>query len=248
VTVPAARRIGDARSRNRASFDTEAAAAFIAANLPLSPAPSLPNIQIHAARPDSGLRRLVGAGRPPFWAYAWAGGIALARHLFEQPQTVAGRRVLDFGAGSGLVAIAAALAGARSVAAAEIDPHARAAIALNAAANGVEVLVLDDDTDADGPPPSGVDLVLAGDVFYDARTARRSLRVLDRCLDAGIAVLVGDPGRPDLPVGRLAQLARYAGVVDVGAGAALGGAAVFALRPDPAARARSNLERAGISG
>jgi predicted nicotinamide N-methyase len=231
VTGPSAHDAAGRRSANRAPADAEA---FIAANLPLAPVPALASIRIHAARPDSGLRRLAGApgaGPPPYWAYAWAGGVALARHVLERPRTVAGRRVLDFGAGCGLVAIAAARAGAAQVLAAEIDPHGRAAISLNAAANGVDVSILAQDV-ADLPVPAA-DLVLAGDVFYDRRTARRSLRFLDRCLEAGLDVLVGDPGRPDLPLGRLSRIAGYADVAGFAAGAAPGGAAVFALVPAP---------------
>jgi predicted nicotinamide N-methyase len=221
-------------TRRAARAHATDAATFIAANLPLAVVPSLPGILIHTARPDSGLRRLAsatGAGPPPYWAYAWAGGIALARHVLELPGTVEGRRVLDYGSGSGLVAIAAARAGARSVVAAEIDPHGAAAIALNAAANGVGVTVLSRDF-ADLPIPD-VDLVLAGDVFYDRRTARRSTRFLDRCLASGIEVIVGDPGRAELPRTRLRPVARYELVADVASGGSAGGAEVFAFLPDP---------------
>lgn len=212
--------------------DDAGTAAFILANLPLAPVPSLPGIRIHTARPDSGLRRLVGtagAGRPPYWAYAWAGGIALARYLIDRPETVAGRRVLDFGAGSGLVAIAAARAGAASVVASEIDPHGAIAIALNAAANGVALSVLPAGL-AGGALPD-VDLVLAGDVFYDRAAARSSGAYLDRCLAAGIEVLVGDPGRATLPRHRLRTLARYEDVADFASGGSVGPAEVFACLP-----------------
>ncbi|MEJ6783884.1 50S ribosomal protein L11 methyltransferase [Aminobacter sp. Piv2-1] len=179
--------------------------------------PALPGIRLYAAHPGSGLRRLAaGQGDdapPPYWAYQWAGGLALARHFHARPETVAGRRVLDLGAGSGLVGIAAMTAGARSVIAAEIDANAVAAIGLNAALNGVALTVLADDL-LGGPPPA-VDLVAAGDVFYDAGLAGRVTGFLDRCLAAGVAVLVGDPGRSGLPRQRLRPVAEY-DVADVG--------------------------------
>ncbi len=200
------------------------AATFIKANLRLTPVPALPEIQLHTAHPGSGLRRLVdqhqsanddavepdddaSEPQPPYWAYAWAGGAVLARYILDHPQSVAGRRVLDLGAGSGLVGIAAAKAGAGAVMAAEIDRNGVAAIGLNAAANGVEITVLDKDITT-GPPPA-VDLVLAGDVFYGREVALRVIPFLDRCLAAGIEVLVGDPRRHDLPLSRLRLLAEY---------------------------------------
>ncbi|RUU24091.1 methyltransferase [Mesorhizobium sp. M6A.T.Ca.TU.002.02.2.1] len=210
--------------------------AFIRANLRLMPVPSLPEIRLYMAHPGSGLRRLAdpeevidlegltdpeGQGfepeeeakadenepQPPYWAYAWAGGAVLARYLIDQPQTVVGRRVLDLGAGSGLVGIAAAKAGASDVIAAEIDRNGVAALGLNAVANGVMITVIDNDITT-GPPPA-VDLVLAGDVFYGREVALRVTPFLDRCLAAGIEVLVGDPRRTDLPLSRLRLLAEY---------------------------------------
>ncbi|WP_082222190.1 class I SAM-dependent methyltransferase [Mesorhizobium loti] len=194
-------------------------AEFIEANLRLAPVPALPEIRLYTAHPGSGLRRLLGfeddndtdkgtpEPQPPYWAYAWAGGTVLARYILDHPMTVAGRRVLDLGAGSGIVGIAAAKAGAREVIAAEIDRNGIAAIRLNAAANGVEIAILDKDITA-GPPPA-VDLVLAGDVFYGHEVALRVIPFLDRCLAAGIEVLVGDPRRVDLPLTRLRLLAEY---------------------------------------
>jgi predicted nicotinamide N-methyase len=149
----------------------------------------------------------------PYWAYAWPGGVALARHLLDRPETVAGRQVLDLGAGSGLVAIAAARAGAAAVLAADIDPFARAAIALNAAENGVAVAVAPVDLAAG--PPHGIDLVLAGDVFYEAGLAATMTACFEHWHAAGIAVLVGDVGRAWLPRPRLRHLADYR-VADVG--------------------------------
>ncbi|TIV81807.1 MAG: methyltransferase, partial [Mesorhizobium sp.] len=192
--------------------------AFIKANMRLAPVAALPEIQIYSAHPGSGLRRLVDPEaddgdaaapepQPPYWAYAWAGGTVLARYILDRPQAVAGRRVLDLGAGSGLVGIAAAKAGARAVIAAEIDRNGIVALGLNATANGVAITVVGEDITA-GPPP-GVDLVLAGDVFYAHEVARRVIPFLDRCLAAGIEVLVGDPRRADLPLSRLKLLAEY---------------------------------------
>jgi predicted nicotinamide N-methyase len=197
---------------------------FIKANLRLVPVPALPEIQLYTAHPGSGLRRLVDPRQsadddavepdddvpetqPPYWAYAWAGGVVLARHILDHPQSVAGRRMLDLGAGSGLVAIAAAKAGASAVMAAEIDRNGVAAIGLNATANGIAITVIGDDITA-GPPPA-IDLVLAGDVFYGREVALRVIPFLDRCLAAGIEVLIGDPRRADLPLSRLRLLAEY---------------------------------------
>ncbi|QKD06019.1 methyltransferase [Mesorhizobium loti R88b] len=185
----------------------------------LVPVPALPEIRFYTAHPGSGLRRLVdpeddgdaNEGRPeplpPYWAYAWAGGAVLARHILDHPMTVAGRRVLDLGAGSGIVGIAAAKAGASAVIAAEIDRNGVAAIGLNAAANGVAITVVGSDITKGSPP--AVDLVLAGDVFYGEDVANRVIPFLDRCLAAGIDVLVGDPGRTYLPRSRLRLLAEY---------------------------------------
>lgn len=190
---------------------------FIRANMRLVPVPALPEIQLYTAHPGSGLRRLVDPEdetgddtpepQPPYWAYAWAGGAVLARYILDHPTSVAGRRVLDLGAGSGIVGIAAAKAGARKVIAAEIDRNGVAAIGLNAAANGVTITVVGDDI-TKGPPPV-VDLVLAGDVFYGQDVAERVMPFLDQCLAAGIEILVGDPGRVHLPRSRLRLLAEY---------------------------------------
>ncbi|MBN9549307.1 MAG: methyltransferase [Alphaproteobacteria bacterium] len=188
----------------------------------LGPVPSLPEIRLYLAHPGSGLRRLLepdgddedGAEPlPPYWAYAWAGGAALARHVLDRPSIIAGKRVLDLGAGSGLVGIAAAKAGAREVIAAEIDSNGAVALGLNAEANGVAIPIRNEDV-TDGPPPA-VDLVLAGDVFYAQDVGQRMMPFLDRCLAAGIDVLVGDPGRAWLPRSRLCLLGEYE-VPDVG--------------------------------
>lgn len=183
-------------------------AAFIAANMPLAPVRAVPEIVLHTVHPGSGLRRVVGDDAPsPYWAYQWAGGTVLARHILDHPDIVRGRRVIDLGAGSGIVAIAAAKAGAASVAAAEIDPRGQVAIALNAAANGAAVEVIADDLLA-GPPPS-VDLVLVSDLFYAEDVARRVMPFIERCRAAGIDILIGDPYRKPLPVERLVLVADY---------------------------------------
>lgn len=182
-------------------------AGYIGANLPLVPIPSRPDILLHLATPSSGLSRQLGNAAPPYWAFCWSGGLALAHYLVDRPDCVSGLRALDFGSGSGLVAIAAAKAGARSVLAAEIDPNGAVAVGLNAAANGVAVDVVRLDP-IDGPVPD-VDLVLAGDTFYSESLAHLATGFFDRCLAGGLRVLVGDPGREHLPRDRLRELALY---------------------------------------
>ena len=147
---------------------------------------------------------------PPFWAFPWAGGQALARYLLDHPETVRGRRVIDVASGSGLVAIAAARAGAAAVTAYDTDPLAAAAIGVNAAANGVEIpAVCADVLDGDGPPSPGADVVLVADAFYERDLAGQVTAFLRRCQAGGAAVLVGDLGRRYLPYAQLAALASY---------------------------------------
>jgi predicted nicotinamide N-methyase len=174
------------------------------------PVPLVGEISLLTAPPALELWELwqrTGRDDPPFWAYPWAGGQALARHLLDNPGTVRGRRVLDVASGSGLVAIAAAKAGAASVAAGDIDPLAVAAITANASANGVAVaarvfdLAEEDAGDAE--------VVLAGDVFYQRQLAELALRFLRAAASAGAAVLVADPGRAFVPIGSLTALAHY---------------------------------------
>jgi predicted nicotinamide N-methyase len=211
--------------------------AFIRANLRLVPVPTLPEIRLYTAHPATGLCRLASLHQdesepsPPYWAYHWPGGAALARHILDWPQTVTGGRVLDLGAGSGIVGIAAAKSGARGVIAAEIDRYALAALRLNGAANGVEITAISDDITAGAPPP--VDLVVVGDLFYERDLADRVTAFLDRCLAARINVLIGDPGRSYLPRRRLRLLAEYR-VPDVGEtkGAPLKPSGVFSLEPN----------------
>jgi predicted nicotinamide N-methyase len=142
---------------------------------------------------------------PPFWAAAWPGGQVLARHVLDDPALVAGRRVLDLGSGSGLVAVAAALAGAAEVVASEIDPFGQAVIPLNAELNRVSGIRVAGDVLGGEPPRNTV--VLAGDVCYDREMTERVLPFLDAARAAGCEVLIGDPGRPYLPVDRLRAVA-----------------------------------------
>jgi predicted nicotinamide N-methyase len=145
---------------------------------------------------------------PPFWAFAWAGGQALARYLLDHPDTVTGRHVIDIASGSGLVAIAAIKAGAATVTAYDIDSLAAAAITVNADANGVAVPAMCTDV-LSGLPPDGTDLVLVADAFYERDLAGQVLRFAERSQARGAAVLAGDFGRRYLPRARLAPLASY---------------------------------------
>ena len=186
---------------------------FMLDNTALMAPPHVPELLLHLADEAHDLWQrtedeLVEIGLPPpFWAFAWAGGQGLARYVIDNPDTVRGKRVLDFASGSGLVAIAAARAGATSVMAAEIDANARTALRLNAGLNGVAVEVVDHDLTGEQPPD--VDVLLVGDLFYAPRLASRVTRFVDRCLDAGIGVLVGAVGRSHLPTRRLRPLAGY---------------------------------------
>ena len=187
-------------------------AAFIRAETRLLPVPHAPEIRLHLAEEATAIwerteEELGAIGLPPpFWAFAWAGGQALARYVLDHPKTVAGRRVLDVATGSGLVAIAAARAGAARVEAADIDAFATAAVKLNAAANGVTVAPrLADLVGTD----EGWDAVLAGDIFYERDTAARMATWLGALQARGAAVLIGDPGRSYLPKERLRELACY---------------------------------------
>ena len=191
--------------------------AFIQENLPVLPVPTIPEIRLHKASPRSGLWRLAQADDAfdaPYWAHYWAGGLALARHVLDHPETVAGRRVVDLGCGNGIVGIAALLAGAREVIAIDIDRYAVAATQLNATLNNVSLTTLQCDI-LDGPPLAA-DIILVGDLFYDQDLAARVIAFLDRCLAANIEVLVGDPWRATLPQARLRLLVEYPGI-DFGA-------------------------------
>ena len=191
---------------------SETPAAFVRAYARLGRVAHVPEIRLHQADEPIGLWELTeGEFRseqpPPFWAFAWAGGQALARYLLDHPTAVAGRPVLDLASGSGLVAIAAARAGAARVRAVDVDPMAVAALALNARANGVAVSgELGDILDGEA---GDAQVVLAGDVFYSAAMANRVLRFLLRAARGGARVLVGDPDRAFLPRARFRMLASY---------------------------------------
>ncbi|RAK64329.1 class I SAM-dependent methyltransferase [Phenylobacterium kunshanense] len=145
---------------------------------------------------------------PPFWAFAWAGGQALARYVLDHPEIVAGKAVVDFASGSGIVAIAAARAGAARVLAADVDPFCGAALAVNAEANGVACDFTGDDL-LDAPPPAWADVILAGDICYEKPLADRVMAWLGQARAAGKTVLIGDPGRSYFPREGLTKLAEY---------------------------------------
>jgi predicted nicotinamide N-methyase len=155
-------------------------------------------VQLETADPDAAL---------PYWAFAWGGGLALARYLLEHPDAVAGRRVFDLASGSGLCAIAAMHAGAAAATAADIDAFSVSAIQLNARANGHRVTAIRRDVLDDDMPEAEV--VLAGDCWYEAGLAERVLPWLQRARAGGLDVLVGDPGRRYLPTDQLVEVARY---------------------------------------
>jgi predicted nicotinamide N-methyase len=186
---------------------------FIRANTVVAAPPLVPEIRLHLASEIAPLWHatealLERAGvPPPYWAFAWAGGQALARHLLDHPEHVRGRAVLDFGAGSGVVALAAAKAGAAAVTAAEIDPVAAAAIALNAALNDVAITV--ETADVIGRKPVPWSRILVGDMCYERSLAERLVPWLRALAAEDVLVLLGDPGRTYLPSGGLVELARY---------------------------------------
>ena len=190
-----------------------AARAFVQRHTLVRPVPGLQEIRLHLADEVLPLWHAVqvesaDADAPlPYWAFAWAGGLAIGRYLRDHPETVAGRRVFDLGSGSGLCAIAAKRAGAATVIAADIDPVAAAAIALNARVNGVRLTVVGRDVLDDEPPD--VDVILAGDCWYETGFAERVLPWLRRAETRGIAIVVGDPGRRYLPTDDLVELATY---------------------------------------
>src|SRR5262245_34661078 len=187
---------------------------FIRANTRVRPVPLVAEIALYLADEAVPLwqkteEQLNEEGLPPpFWAFAWAGGQALARYVLDHPECVRGKRVLDLASGSGLVAIAARKAGAREVTAADIDVFALAAIRLNALENEVELICTGDDL-LTGPASKSYDTVLAGDIFYEADTAERALAFALKQAALGATVLIGDPGRSYLPKERLVKLAEY---------------------------------------
>lgn len=186
-------------------------AAFIRASTALARPPLVPEIVLHLASEITPIWQATEAWLersgvdPPYWAFAWPGGQALARHVLDDPRLVRGRTVLDFAAGCGIAAIACGMAGAAGVTACDIDPVAAEAVRLNADANRVAVASIAADL-VGADPQAGV--ILCGDICYEAPMARHILPWLRRC--AGTAeVLVADPGRAYLPRDGLEELARY---------------------------------------
>ncbi|MDB5630180.1 MAG: hypothetical protein JWQ51_2520 [Tardiphaga sp.] len=191
------------------------AAAFIRANTVLQPVPLVPEIVLYLADETVPLwtkteDELGEAGLPPpFWAFAWAGGQALARYVLDHSDIVRGKTVLDLASGSGLVGIAACKAGAARVIAADIDAFARAACVLNAQSNDVTLESCHRNLLADAIDHLPVDIVLAGDIFYERDTAALALTFLTRRRARGTLILIGDPGRSFLPKDSLRELAIY---------------------------------------
>ena len=187
--------------------------AFILDNTRLQPTPHTPELSLHLADEITPIWKLTEEALqeiglpPPFWAFAWAGGQALARYILDHPETVAGKRVIDFATGSGIVAIAAMKAGATSVLAADIDVFCEAAVSLNAQANGVEIAFTDVNL-LDAPPPSA-DVLLAGDICYEGPMAEAVMAWLRQGRDGGATVFIGDPGRTYFRKDDLVKLAEY---------------------------------------
>jgi predicted nicotinamide N-methyase len=186
---------------------------FVLRHTRLRPVPGLEEIRLHLADevlplwhatqvetrdPDAPL---------PYWAFAWVGGLAIGRYLRDHPEVVAGRRVFDLASGSGLCAIAALGAGASAATGADIDAFAAASMELNARANGRRLTIVRDDV-LDEPAPD-VDIILAGDCWYEAGLAERVLPWLRRAQARGVEILIGDPGRRYLPADELVELATY---------------------------------------
>jgi len=192
----------------------EARRAFILENTRPQRPPHTPELVLHLADEITPIWRLTEEALeemglpPPFWAFAWAGGQALARYVLDHPELVARKRVIDFASGSGIVGIAAMKAGAASVLAADIDVFCGAALALNAEANGVACDYTDQDL-LDAPPPAWAEVILAGDICYEKPLADRVLAWLGAARAAGATVLIGDPGRSYFPRQGLDKLAEY---------------------------------------
>lgn len=193
--------------------DAAATLALLHERTTLSSVPLVPEIRLHLAAEvvplwqDTETRTGRSGLPPPFWAFAWVGGQALARYVLDRPEAVVGKRVLDLASGSGIVAIAAAKAGAAHVIANDVDRFARAAIGANAAANAVELEIRTDDVI--GRPLRGIDIVLVGDFFYDRDLADRTAQWFAQLCEQGTAILIGDPGRAYLPKENLAFVAAY---------------------------------------
>ena len=187
---------------------------FIVANTRLQRPPHTPELELHLADEVTPIWKLTEEALeeiglpPPFWAFAWAGGQALARYVIDNPEIVAGQRVIDFAAGSGMVGIAAMKAGAAEVLCADIDLFCEAAVAENAAANAVACAFTAENL-LDAPPPAWPQVILAGDICYEKPLAERVLAWLAEARAAGATVLIGDPGRSYFPRTGLTRLAEY---------------------------------------
>jgi predicted nicotinamide N-methyase len=192
----------------------EARRAFILENTRRQRPPHTPEIVLHLADEITPIWRMTEEALqelglpPPFWAFAWAGGQALARYLLDRPELVAGKAVVDFASGSGIVGLAAMKAGGASALCADIDAFCGAAVSLNAEANGVAVEFTDQDL-LEAPPPAWAEVVLAGDICYEKPLAARVMAWLGEARAAGKVVLIGDPGRSYFPREGLEKLAEY---------------------------------------
>jgi predicted nicotinamide N-methyase len=194
-------------------LETDDPAAFIRENTVVEPAPLVPEIKLHLVHEITPIWEATEKEMnevdlaPPYWAFAWAGGQALARYVLDNPELVAGKRVLDFGAGGGIVGIAAHISGAARVEAADIDRFAAAAVALNAEINGANVEITTRDL-IDAAP--AWDVILAGDICYEGPAAARMEAWFRRLAGAGVRVYIGDPGRTYLPKAGLEKITAYA--------------------------------------
>lgn len=185
---------------------------FIRERTSPAPVPLAPEIRLQQATELTPLWRATAAelhawDDSPYWAFPWAGGQALARHVLDHPELVRGRRVADFATGSGLVAIAAARAGAAAILALDVDPFCRAAVLVNGELNGVAIPFREGD--AVGEPLAGTDVVLAGDVFYERALAAGALAWFRALAASGVRVFAGDAGRAYAPEGGFAEIAAY---------------------------------------
>jgi predicted nicotinamide N-methyase len=191
------------------------ATTFIRANTAIFAVPLVPEISLHIAHESVPLwqkteEELGAIGLPPpFWAFAWAGGQALARYVLDHPGCVRQKSVIDLASGSGLVAIASGKAGASSVLAADIDTFAVASIGMNSIINGMDQVITATSQDLLENPPPACDIILVGDLFYEKSLAERVFAWLSEAKQNGTAVLIGDPGRSYLPKDKLIQLANY---------------------------------------
>jgi len=186
---------------------------FVRANTAIASPPLVPEVRLYLASEITPIWQASEATLhasgvpPPYWAFAWPGGQALARHVLDHPALVQGKRVLDFAAGCGIGAIAAMRAGAREAVSNDLDAFAAAAATLNAALNGVAVIC--DTDDLTGRAPERWDVVLAGDVCYERAMAERAFDWLQRAAKSGALVLIADPGRAYKPTDGLVEIARY---------------------------------------